>query len=99
MVPVYIALAVAGLGCLFVYIDVSGMRPVETTHSFLSNMYFCLLHFSMAVSLGLSILTGLYCCVMAVAGFILKTWLGAGIAIAGATATFFMAQFLMNAVI
>ena len=99
MVPVYLALGAAGLGCLFVYMDASGFRPVENTHSFLSNMYFCLLHFSMAVSLGLSVLTGLYCCVMAAAGFILKTWLGAGIAIAGAAGSFLMVQFLMNTTI
>ena len=99
MVPVYITIAVAGLGGLFIYLDSIGCRPVENTHSFLSNMYFCLLHFSMAVSLGLSVLTGLYCCVMAAAGFILKTWLGAGIAIAGAAGSFLMVQFLMNTTI
>ena len=99
MVPVYITIAVAGAGCLFIYLDASGFRPVENTHSFLSNMYFCLLHFSMALSLGLSVLTGLYCCCMAVVGFIIKTWLGALIAIAGAAGAFLMAQFLLNTMI
>ena len=99
MIPVYITIAVAGLGGLFIYLDASGFRPVENTHSFLSNMYFCLLHLSMAVSLGLSVLTCLYCCCMAVAGFIIKTWLGAGIAITGAVLMFLLAQFLMNTVI
>ncbi len=99
MIPVYIALGVAGLGCLLIFLDASGCRPVENTHSFFANMYFCLLHFSMAVSLVLTILTGLYCCVMTIAGFILKTWLGAGIAIAGVVVNFMMAQFLMNTVI
>ena len=99
MIPVYITIAVAGLGGLFIYLDASGFRPVENTHSFFSNMYFCLLHLAMAVSLGLSVLTGLYCCCMAVAGFIIKTWLGAGIAITGAVLMFFLTQFLMNTMI
>ena len=45
MVPVYIALGIAGAGTLFIYLDASGCRPVENTHSFLSNLYFCTLHF------------------------------------------------------
>lgn len=99
MLPVYLAALFAGLGGLFIYLDASGCRPVENTHSFLSNMYFCLLHFSMALSLGLSILTALYCCCMAVVGFIIKTWLGAAIAITCAVLMFLLAQFLMNTVI
>ncbi len=62
-------------------------------------MYFGLLHLSMAVSLTLAVLTGIYCCVMALIGFIIKTWLGAGIAIAGAAAMFLLFQFLMNTTI
>ncbi len=96
MLPVYITLAIAGAGGLFIYLDASGYRPVENTHSFLSNMYFCLLHLSMALSLGLSILTCIYCCCMAAVGFIIKTWFGALIAITGAVLTFLLAQFLLN---
>ena len=96
MVPVYLAIAVAGAGGLLIYLDASGMRPVENAHGFLSNMYFCVLHFSMAVSLTIAILTLVYCTVMAVVGFIIKTWLGAGIAIGSGVLMFLLAQFLMN---
>ena len=99
MIPVYIALGVAGLGCLFIFLDASGCRPVENTHSFLSNMYFCLLHFSMAVSLGLSVLTMLCSVCMAVACFIFKTWIRALTALACAAASFFLAYFLMNTIL
>ena len=50
----------------------------------------------MAVSLGLSVLTLLCCAGMAAVGFIIKTWLGAVIALACGTAAFFLAQFLLN---
>ena len=96
MMPMYLAMAAAGAGGLLIYLDSTGMRPVENTHSFLSNMYFCVLHFSMAASLTLAILAGIYCCCMAVVGFIIKTWLGAGIAIAGASGMFLLTQFLMS---
>ena len=96
MLPVYLTIAVAGAGGILIYLDASGFRPVENTHSFFSNLYFCLLHFSMALSLGLSILTGVYCCCMAAVGFIIKTWLGALIAIGGAVLMFLLAQFLLN---
>ena len=96
MVPVYITMAVSGLGGLLIYLDSNGFRPVENTHSFLSNMYFCLLHLSMALSLGLAVLSLLYCACMAAIGFIIKTWLGAAIALAGATGMFLLAQFLLN---
>ena len=99
MVPVYITIAVAGLGGLFIYLDSIGCRPVENTHSFLSNMYFCLLHLSMAISLGLAVLSFIYCLCMAAAGFIIKTWFGAGIAIAGAVGMFMLANFLLNTTI
>ena len=99
MVPVYITIAVAGLGGLFIYLDSIGCRPVENTHSFLSNMYFCLLHLSMAVSLGLTVISFIYCLGMAAAGFIIKTWIGAGIALAGAAGMFFLAQYLLNTTI
>ena len=99
MMPVYLAMAAAGIGSLLIYLDSTGMRPVEATHSFLSNMYFCVLHFSMAASLTLSVLAGIYCCCMAIIGFILKTWLGAGIAIAGACGMFFLTYFLMSVTI
>ena len=99
MVPVYITIAVSGLGGLFVYLDSIGFRPVENTHSFLSNMYFCLLHMSMALSLGLAVLTLIYCACMAVVGFIIKTWFGAGIDIAGAVGMFMLANFLLNTTI
>ena len=99
MLPVYIALGIAGAGGLFIYLDASGCRPVENTHSFLSNLYFCALHFSMAVSLSLSVLTLLYCACMAAVGFVIKTWFGALIALAGAAASFFLAQFLMNTIL
>ena len=95
MVPVYLAMAIAGAGGLLSYLDAS-MRPVENTHSFLSNMYFCVLHFSMAASLTVAILTLIYCACMAVIGFIIKTWLGAGIAIGGGVLMFLLAQFLLN---
>ena len=62
-------------------------------------MYFCLLHLSLAVSLGLAVLSFIYCLGMAVAGFIIKTWIGAGIAIAGATGMFMLARFLLNTTI
>ena len=99
MVPVYLTIAVAGLGGLFIYLDSIGFRPVENTHSFLSNMYFCLLHLSMALSLGLAVLSFIYCLGMAAAGFIIKTWFGAGIAIAGAVGMFMLARFLLNTTI
>ena len=54
MVPVYIAAGAAGLCGLFIYLDSTGLRPA-VTHSFLCNMYFGLLHLSMAVSLTLAI--------------------------------------------
>ena len=99
MVPVYITIAVSGLGGLFIYLDSTGCRPVENTHSFLANMYFCLLHMSMAVSLVLAVLSLIYCLVMAAVGFIIKTWFGAGIAIAGAVGMFMLANFLLNTTI
>ena len=99
MIPVYIALGIAGAGGLFIYLDSAGCRPVENTHSFLSNLYFCALHFSMAVSLGLSVLILLYCACMAAVGFIIKSWLGALVALACAAASFFLAQFLMNTIL
>ena len=98
MVPVYIAAGAAGLCGLFIYLDSTGLRPAAE-HTFFSNMYFGLLHLSMAVSLTLAVLTGIYCCVMAAIGFIIKTWLGAGIAIAGAVSMFLLFRFLMNTTI
>lgn len=99
MVPVYIAMAAAGLGGLFIYLDSTGCRPVENTHSVLSNLYFCALHLSMAASLTLSVLALIYCAVMAAIGFIIKTWLGAAIASAGAVGMFILASFLLNTTI
>lgn len=99
MVPVYIAMAAAGLGGLFIYLDSIGCRPVENTHSFLSNLYFCLLHLTMAGSLTLSVLALIYCAAMAAVGFIIKTWLGAAIASAGAVGMFILAGFLLNTAI
>ena len=99
MVPVYIALGIAGLGGLFIFLDASGCRPAEDPHSFFSNAYFCALHFSMAVSLSFSVLTLLYCTCMAAVGFIIKSWLGALVALACAAASFFLAQFLLNTIL
>ena len=62
-------------------------------------MYFCLLHLSMALSLGLAVLSFIYCLGMAAAGFIIKTWFGAGIAIAGAAGMFMLVNFLLNTAI
>ncbi len=99
MMPVYLAMAAAGAGSLLIYLDSTGLRPVENTHRFLSNMYFCVLHFSMAASLTLAVLAGIYCCCMAIIGFIIKTWLGAGIAIAGLVGMVMLIQFLMSVTI
>ena len=99
MLPAYIMIAVSGLGGLFIYLDSTGCRPVENPHGFLYNMYFCLLHLSMAVSLGLAVLALIYCICMAAVGFIVKTWFGAGIAIAGAAGMFILANFLLNTTI
>ena len=99
MIPVYITMAVSGLCGLFIYLDSTGFRPVENTHSLLSNLYFSLLHLSMAHALILASLSLVYCVCMAAVGFILKTWLGAGIALAGAAGMFFLAQFLLNTTI
>ena len=96
LMPVYLAAALSGLGGLLIYLDASGMRPVENTHRFLSNMYFCVLHFTMAASLTIAILTFIYCACMAVFGFIIKNWLGVIISIAGGILMFFLAQFLLN---
>ena len=99
MIPVYIALGIAGLGGLFIFLDSCGCRPAENPHSFLSNLYFCVLHFSMAVSLGLSVLTMLCSVCMAAVGFILKIRIGALTALACAAASGFLAYFLMNTVL
>ena len=99
MIPIYIALGIAGLGGLFIYLDSCGCRPAENPHSFFSNLYFCALHVSMAVSLGLSVLTMLCSVCMAVACFIFKTWIRALTALACAAASFFLAYFLMNTIL
>lgn len=96
MIPAVVAVVITALGGMLIYLDAEGFRPVENTHSFWPNLYFCLLHFFMAVTMGLSVLVFLYSCCLALFGFIVKTWFGALLAIAFAVFSFLLAGYLLN---
>ena len=90
MIPAVVAVVITALGGMLIYLDAEGFRPVENTHSFWPNLYFCLL------TMGLSVLVFLYSCCLALFGFIVKTWFGALLAIAFAVFSFLLAGYLLN---
>lgn len=99
MIPATVCATLCFLCGALVYSYTLGYHPLEDAQSIFSNLYFSLLHFSMAAGLLLSMLCFVYSCALALLGFIVKTWIGAGSAIGIAAFTFFLSNFLLNTVI
>ena len=97
MLPAILAAFLASAAAGLIYLYAGGFRPSASEfHTFWSHFYFCILHFSMAAGLVLSILTCGYTSAMCLIGFIIKTWLGAILAGGIALLSFFIMNYLMN---
>lgn len=78
MLPVFfVAPLIAGMTFL-VHYSVSGGGKMESET--LYHIYMCIVHLSMALGLIGGLLTFLYCAVMCIIGFIIKSWYRAALA-------------------
>ncbi len=99
MLPAVITLAVTAFSAMFIYLDSGGFRPSLEADAFWFHFYFGMLHLSMVLGLILSLVCCIYSAVMCILGFILKTWLGALLALGISIFSFLILHYLLNTTI
>lgn len=99
LVPSIILTVLISLGSAWIYFDAEGLRPVANEHNFWSNIYFALIHLTLAASLAGSVVNLIYASCMTLFGFIAKTWFGAILAGGFAVLSFFLTFYLLNTTI
>ncbi|MBO5723261.1 MAG: hypothetical protein J6S58_00385 [Lentisphaeria bacterium] len=97
MIPSYLIFPLMVLAGGFVYLDEIWLRPSGGyTHTLTGNIYFALLHLSLATGLTLAVLNFLYVCCMAIFALIIKSWCKALIALSSGAVSFLIAYYLLN---
>ncbi len=99
MIPAVLAVFLAGLSGIFIYLDAQGFRPSENPQVFWSNFYFFALHLSMAGALAFSVFGLTYSACMVLVGLILRAWAGMLLAAGLAFFSFLLLGYLLNTMI